>query len=69
MMELDFRGLSKDLTKGFILREYQERNPQLIADFQEKAEHLYQFDNIFHAKVDCVVAGVLHIVQNHIKEG
>lgn len=69
-IEVDDRYLQSihdELTEGFIFREYQLEHPQLTANYMEKAAELYHVDPHFHHKVDGLVAGVMGIIQKHIK--
>lgn len=61
--------LQRDLTEAFI--EYQHRldNPMPTANETKDAlEQKYLTDTMFHLKVDSLVAGVMQIVQKHIKD-
>lgn len=63
---IDFTGMHDELTKSFILREYQERIPQLTMDFEQKAIELYRNDPIFHNRVDHLVSAIMVIIQRYI---
>lgn len=60
--------LSNELTEAFIAVEYSRITPLFSPDGYSTpdADRLWQDDPIFHRRVDCMVAGVLQIVQKHV---
>lgn len=62
---MDMESLRRDLTEGFVQREYHAQINPLLLDCKEAAIHLYRNDPMFHARVKSVVSGVMQIVQKY----
>lgn len=60
-------ALCNDLTEAFIEYQYNIDHPMPIPvkSFEEKLQH-YRSNNIFHHKVDNLVAGIMFIFIKHI---
>ncbi len=64
---LDRSSLADDLTKAFINYQHRLDCPMPSATESPEAVRLkYMKDSLFHAKVDSLVGGVLHILDKYI---
>ena len=70
-MAIDFRELQDKLTKLLVSARYEEINPVNLFDCtafdffnrKEKAISMYRNDPMFRARVDNLVAAIMHTVQ------
>ncbi len=59
--------LCEKLTEGLVIREHQAQCPEMTVDMYEKARSKYLHDNIFHARVEQLVAGIMHLVDQYVE--
>lgn len=57
--------LCEKLTEGLVIREHQAQYPEMTVDMYENAKKRYQQDNFFHARVEQLVAGIMHLVDQY----
>jgi len=57
--------LYEKLTEGLVIREHQAQYPVMTADMYEKAKDRYQQDNMFRAKIEQLVAGIMDLVDQY----
>ena len=63
---IDKNALADDLTEVFIAYQHRLDCPMPNPTETEEAIYLkYRSDPIFHAKVDSLVAGVMHTIHKH----
>jgi hypothetical protein len=62
---VDLEAMRRELTDGFIMREYAQQFGIMDMNFKEAATRHYLNDSQFHAKVQAVVSGVMQIVQKY----
>jgi hypothetical protein len=67
-MYKDYNLLAEKLTDAFVQYQWRLENPMPIPyKTPDEINMHYLTDSMFHAKVDSLVAGVLHIVQEFDK--
>ena len=62
---MDMEALRRDLTEGFVMREYTQLYGPMGLVNREDVTRAYRNDSIFHARVQKVVGDVMVIIQKH----